>query len=123
MSSYKLSTIHAEFQCIKDIQEIKQANNIMAFLEDMHCLFNSKAVSNPRGPLGRSLIYYAAMGDCSELLYFLLKNGAAKDDLNRNKCTPLSWAAEFGLLTSAKILLKHGAEINLMDNINLTPLS
>ncbi|KAF4229826.1 hypothetical protein CNMCM8980_006111 [Aspergillus fumigatiaffinis] len=63
------------------------------------------------------------MGDCSELLRFLLRNGAAKDDRDQNKRTPLSWAAEYGALTSVKILLEHGAKINSTDDMYSTPLS
>jgi ankyrin repeat protein len=63
------------------------------------------------------------MGGCSELLRFLLRNGAAKDDRDQNKRTPLSWAAEYGAFTSVKILLEHGAKINSTDDMYSTPLS
>jgi ankyrin repeat protein len=122
-NSYNLSTINAEFERMKDIPEIKLDDDIMAFLKGVHSSFDLKTTSNPRGPLKRSLIHYAAMGDCSELLRFLLESGATKDDRDQNERTPLSWAAEFGSLTSAKILLKHGAKINSIDDMNGTPLS
>jgi ankyrin repeat protein len=95
----------------------------MNFLNDVHSSWASKAASNPRGPFKRSLIHYAAMGGCSELLRFLLRNGAAKDDRDQNKRTPLSWAAEYGAFTSVKILLEHGAKINSTDDMYSTPLS
>jgi ankyrin repeat protein len=123
MDSYNLATIDAEFERMKDIHEIKLDDNITAFLEDAHSSFDLKTTSNPRGPFKRSLIHYAAMGDCSELLRFLLENGAAKDDRDQNKRTPLSWAAEYGSLASVKLLLKHGAKINSIDDMNSTPLS
>ncbi|KAH1904002.1 hypothetical protein KXW40_005940 [Aspergillus fumigatus] len=63
------------------------------------------------------------MGDCSELLHFLLATGAARDDRDLNSRTPLSWAAEHGALKSVKILLEDGAEINSMDDMFSTPLS
>jgi hypothetical protein len=63
------------------------------------------------------------MGDCSELLRFLLANGSARDDRDQNSRTPLSWPAEYGALESVKILLEEGAEINFKDDMFSTPLS
>jgi ankyrin repeat protein len=63
------------------------------------------------------------MGDCPELLRHLLRTGAAKDDRDRNKRTPLSWAAEYGALNSVKILLEHGVKINSTENMYSIPLS
>lgn len=70
-----------------------------------------------------SLIHYAAMGGCLELLRHLLRTGSAKDERDQNKRTPLSWAAEYGALDSVKILLEHGAKINSTDDMDSTPLS
>ena len=74
---------------------------------------------------GRIDSHYAAMGDCKELLLYLLqwKQGKAKEDHDQNKRTPLSWAAEYGALRVVKILLENGAEINSMDDMYSTPLS
>jgi hypothetical protein len=118
-----VSIIDQEFRRIKDIEEIKSDNDIMAFLNDVQSSLDSKAALNPRGPFKQSLIHYAAMGDCPELLRFLLQNSAAKDDRDQNKRTPLSWAAEYGALSSVKILLEHGAKVNSMDDMYSTPLS
>jgi ankyrin repeat protein len=118
-----VSIINQEFRRIKDIKEIKSDNNIMAFLNDVQSSLDLKAILNPRGPFKQSLIHYAAIGDCPELLHFLLQNSAAKDDCDQNKHTPLSWAAEYGALSSVKILLEHGAKVNSIDDIYLTPLS
>jgi ankyrin repeat protein len=117
------SDIDSEFQRLKSIAEIRLSDDIMAFLNDAHSSMESKGASNPRGPYKRSLIHYAAMGDCPELLRHLLSTGAAKDDCDQNKRTPLSWAAEYGALDSAKILLEHGAKINSTENMYSTPLS
>ncbi|KAJ5700630.1 hypothetical protein N7536_003643 [Penicillium majusculum] len=63
------------------------------------------------------------MGDCTELLYLLQwKQGAAKEDRDHNKRTPLSWAAEYGTLRVIEILLENGAKVNSMDDMYLTPL-
>jgi ankyrin repeat protein len=63
------------------------------------------------------------MEDCSELLRFLLANGAAGDDHDQISRMPLSWAAEYGALDSVRILLEDGGEINSMNDMLLTPLS
>jgi hypothetical protein len=63
------------------------------------------------------------MGDCAELLLYLLQDGTAKDDLDQNKRTPLSWAAQYSALRAVKILVDNGAEINSMDHMYTTPLS
>ena len=63
------------------------------------------------------------MGDCTDLLRYLLLNGAAIDDRDQNKRTPLSWAAEYGALNTVKILITNGAKINSTDDMYMTPLS
>jgi ankyrin repeat protein len=115
--------IDGEFRRLKSIAEIRLSDDIMTFLNDAHSSMESNGASNPRGPYKRSLIHYAAMGNCPELLRHLLRTGAAEDDRDQNKRTPLSWAAEYGALDSVKILLEHGAEINSMDDMYSTPLS
>ncbi|KAE8389527.1 ankyrin repeat-containing domain protein [Aspergillus alliaceus] len=117
------TVIDGEFRRLKNIAEIWLSDDITAFLNDAHSSIESKGASNPRGPYKRSLIDYAAMGDCPELLRHLLGTGAAKDDRDQNKRTPLSWAAEYGALNSVKILLEHGAKINSTDDMYTTPLS
>lgn len=52
----------------------------------------------------RSLMHYAAMGNCPELLRYLLLNNAAVDARDRNNRTPLSLAAEHYSLDTVKIL-------------------
>ena len=109
--------IAREFQRMKTIREIELNHNIIAFLDDIHASLNEKGATNPIGPFKRSLFHYAAMGDCTELIRFLLQNGAAVDCRDQNKRTPLSWAAEYGALNTVKILLENGAEINSTDDM------
>jgi hypothetical protein len=124
ISPESMGIIDDEFLRLKEFNEIKLNGDIRDFLEDVHSSFKSKCALNPRGPkFKKSLIHYAAMGDCSELLRFLLANGAPKDDRDQNSRTPLSWAAEYGALKSVKILLEYGAEINSKDDMFSTPLS
>ena len=113
--------IAREFQHMKTIQEIELNHNIIAFLNDVHASLNEKGATNPIGPFKRSLFHYAAMGDCTKLIRFLLQNGAAVDCRDQNKRTPLSWAAEYGALNTVKILLENGAEINSTDDMFCTP--
>ncbi|EAW20671.1 ankyrin repeat domain-containing protein [Aspergillus fischeri NRRL 181] len=117
------TVIDGEFRRMKNIREIRLSDHIKAFVNDAHSSFESKGASNHRGPCKRSLIHYAAMGDCPELLRCLLRTGAAKDDRDQNKRTPLSWAAEYGALDCVKILLEYGAKINSTDDTYSTPLS
>jgi ankyrin repeat protein len=118
-----MAIIDGEFLRLKKIPEIELDQDIVAFLDAAHSSLKSKGALNPRGPFKRSLLHYAAMGDCCELLCCLLRAGADKDDCDQNGRTPLSWAAEYAALSSVKILLKHGANINSMDDMYSTPLS
>jgi ankyrin repeat protein len=113
-----MTIIDGEFQHLKSIREISLNKDVVAFLEDAHLSLKSKGICNPRGPFARSLVHYAAMGDCAELLLYLLqwKQGAAKEDRDQNKRTPLSWAAEYGALRVVKTLLDNGAKVNSMDD-------
>lgn len=112
-----------EFQRMKTIREIALDDDIIAFLEEAHASLKANGATNPQGPFKRPLLHYAAMGNCTELLRFLLQNGAAVDCCDQNKRTPLSWAAEYDALESVKILLKNGAKINAEDDMFSTPLS
>jgi hypothetical protein len=112
-----------EFERLEGIKEICSDEEVMAFLQDAKATLKYKGLCNPRGPFNRSLIHYAAMGDCPELLLYLLQDGTAKDDLDQNQRTPLSWAAQYGSLRAVKLLLDNGAEVNSMDDMYTTPLS
>ncbi|KAJ5340286.1 hypothetical protein N7541_009410 [Penicillium brevicompactum] len=102
-----LTIIDGEFQRLKGIKEICFDEDIMAFLQDAQATLKYKGIYNLRGPFQRSLIHYAAMGDCAELLLYLLQDGTAKDDLDQNKRTPLSWAAQYSALRAVKLLLDN----------------
>ncbi|KAG2024701.1 hypothetical protein GB937_003398, partial [Aspergillus fischeri] len=124
ITSYEsMVIIDGEFQRLREFREIKLDDEILAFLQAANSSLKSKGATNPRGPFKRSLIHYAAMGDCSELLRLLLKTGAAKDDRDQNRRTPLSWATEYGALDSVKILLECGAKVNSTDDMYSRPLS
>jgi ankyrin repeat protein len=124
ISPESMAIINCEFLRLKEFNEVQLDADIRGFLEDAHSSFKSKSALNPRETKFKIfLVHYATMGDCSELLRFLLANGAAGDDCGQNSRTPLSWAAEYGTLDSVRILLEEGAEVNSMDDMLLTPLS
>ena len=111
------AVIDGEFRRMKTIREIRLDHDIMAFLDDVHASLNVKGATNSRGPFKRPLLHYAAMGNCTELIHFLLQNGAAVDGRDQNKRTALFWAAEYGALDAVKILLANGAKINARDDM------
>lgn len=112
-----------EFERLMEIREIQLDPEALIFLKKAWASLGSKNLLDLRGPMKRSLIHYAAMGDCSELIRYLLRNNAAVDERDRNKRTPLSWAAEYASLNAMKILLLNGAKINSTDDMYTTPLS
>jgi ankyrin repeat protein len=89
----------------------------MNYLDKTHNEIQLTGIFNPRGPYKKSLIHFAVMGDCTELLQSLLDIGAPVDDLDHNKRTPLSWAAEYGSLGATRILLKKTAKVNSLDDM------
>lgn len=115
--------IDEAFRCITSFKEIRLDPNIMDFLQNARALLKAKATLNPQGPFKISLLHYAAMGNCTELLCLLLRNGARVDDRDQNKRTPLSWATEHGAMSAVKILLQEGAKINSTDDMFMTPLA
>lgn len=121
--SHSKSIIDGKFQRMKSFRENRLDNDIMTFLKRACASLNAKGASNYQGPYKRPLLHYAAMGDCTELLRFLLQNGAEVDCHDQNKRTPLSWAAEYGALGTVKILLANGAKLNTTDDMFSTPLT
>ncbi|KAJ5330492.1 hypothetical protein N7476_000275 [Penicillium atrosanguineum] len=115
--------IDEEFERLVKIREIQLDPEALKFLENACGSLGSKNMLDFRGPMKRSLLHYAAMGDCSELIRHLLLNNAAVDVRDRNKRTPLSWAAEYASLNAVKILLLNGAKINSTDDMYTTPLT
>jgi ankyrin repeat protein len=68
-------------------------------------------------------MHYAAMGDCAELMRYLLLKKAEVDERDRNKRTPLAWAAKYASLNATKVLLLNGAKFNSLDDMYTTPLT
>ncbi|CAI7622909.1 unnamed protein product [Penicillium manginii] len=118
-----MKIIDKEFERLKNMRENRLNNDIMNYLDETHNKIQFRGICNPRGPHKKSLIHSAAMGDCTALLQSLLEIGYPVDDLDQNKRTPLSWAAENGSLGATKLLLKNGAKVNSLDDMYGSPLS
>lgn len=59
----------------------------------------------------KTLLHYAAKID-NQFLNYLLPKFENIDTLDKDGCTPLHLACEFGHLVNAKTLLDHGADVN-----------
>ncbi|PYH98841.1 hypothetical protein BO71DRAFT_457298 [Aspergillus ellipticus CBS 707.79] len=118
-----MTIIDQEFEHLKTIDENRLNNEIMIYLDKTHKEIQLKGIRNPRGPHRKSLIHFAAMGNCTALIQSLLDIDALVDDRDQNKRIPLSWAAEYGSLSAAKVLLKNGAKINSLDDMYSSPLT
>ena len=123
MESFPRFKIDGEFERIINMKENHRNDDVCAFLRQAQRSLGSEGEQNPRGPFRKSLMHYAAMGDGTELIGYLLRNGVAVDDRDQNKRTPLSHAAEYGALNTVKILLKNGAEVNSLDDCYTSPLT
>jgi hypothetical protein len=112
-----------EFNRLKKIKKIRLDGEVLAFVEKAHSSFQSRGGFKGRDCFKRSLLHYAAMGECIDLLLFLLQTEPKIDSRDRWGRTPLSWAAEYGSLEVVKILLEKGANVNATDYKGSTPLT
>lgn len=115
--------IGPEFNRLKTIKEIYLNDDLLTFVEKAYLLVESGAKFDRRDPFKRSLLHYAAMGNCANLLLYLLQTEPNIDSRDMYGRTPLSWAAEYGSLAVVRILLERGATINAMDYEGATPLT
>ena len=72
-------------------------------------------------PEGRKL-FYAAQANDSALVLKLLKQGAELEWRNPNGWTPLAIACQRGRYEAAEALCAHGAELDVRDDSQNTPL-
>jgi ankyrin repeat protein len=115
--------IGGELQRLKRMEDNKCSEDVMDFLEQAHSALQFNGVSNLKGPCKRSLMHYAAMGDCRELLLQLLALRTPIELRDGHHRTPLSWAAQYGSCITARILVENGANVNALDKTFMTPLS
>lgn len=117
------TVIGGELRRLKKMEDNQSSEDATDFLEQAHSVLQFNGVFNLQGPGKRSLMHYAAMGDCRELKLQLLALRipiALRDGHYR---TPLSWAAQYGSYVTARILVKNGANVNALDYTFMTPLS
>ena len=117
-----LNPIGPEFDRLKNIQEVYSNDNHLKYIQKVYLSLQSKGKFKKRDIYKRSLLHYAAMGNCIHLLQYLLQTEPKIDTRDMHGRTPLSWAAEYGSLAVMKVLLEHGADINAIDYEDGTPL-
>ena len=66
---------------------------------------------------GTALIIAVAFGHF-EVVRYLLEQGADRDKAVRDGATPLHYAAEYGRLKIAKLLMVYGADFNVRDRLD-----
>jgi hypothetical protein len=115
------SDIGPEFERLKAVREISLNAKLVAFVEKAHQSLQSRGLLKQRDCYKRSLLHYAAMGNCTNLLLYLLQSKPDVDSRDQWGRTPLSWAAEYGSLAVVKSLLEQGANINASDYEGGTP--
>ncbi|KAJ6168094.1 hypothetical protein N7497_000937 [Penicillium chrysogenum] len=116
------SDIGPEFERLKAVREISLNAKLVAFVEKAHQSLQSRGLLKQRDCYKRSLLHYAAMGNCTKLLLYLLQSKPDVDSRDQWGRTPLSWAAGYGSLTVVKVLLEQGANVNASDYEGGTPL-
>jgi len=121
--SIRATVFNPEFERLRNINEIFRSKAFLDFLDEAQTSLESRRTLKKRDALKRSLLHYAAMGNCSSLLQFLLQHEPEIDARDMYGRTPLHWAAEYGSLVVVKILLDRGASINALDFEDTTPLS
>ncbi|CAG7966358.1 unnamed protein product [Penicillium salamii] len=112
-----------EFDRLKALSEISLNSELVAFLDKAESSLRSRGHFKQRDCYKRSLLHYAAMGNCTTLLRHLLHSKPSIDSRDQWGRTPLSWAAEYGSLAVAKILLEQGANVNALDYEDCSPLT
>lgn len=117
------SDIDAEFDRLKAVREISLNAKLVAFVEKAHTAIQSRGCFKQRDCYKRSLLHYAAMGNCTNLLLYLLQSKPNVDSRDQWGRTPLSWAAEYGSLAVTRILLEQGANVNALDYEDGSPLT
>ena len=97
-------------------------------------LINNRAVAHSKSKDGNTPLHTAAynlyvrdsLNPCidgySNSIKQLIKAGCAVDAINRNGATALHIAAMFGNTKIVNVLIEQGADINILDKANNTPL-
>ena len=65
--------------------------------------------------MGATAAHLAICGGHFETLHFLLEHGACVDARDKQQCTPLIVASQYGEIMCAHLLLRHGADAQAVD--------
>ncbi|KAH8853695.1 Neurogenic locus Notch protein [Schistosoma japonicum] len=76
---------------------------------------------NTSDSLGRTALHWAAVTDQSDIVHSLCNSGATLDAQTLHEETPLALACREGAVTSCRLLLLTGANLNLADYLDRTP--
>jgi ankyrin repeat protein len=117
------SEIDSEFDRLRTFGEITLNADLLAFVQKAHASIQLRGHFEERDCHKRSLLHYAAIGNCINLLQRLLEEKPYVDSRDHSGRTPFSWAAEYGSLDVAEILLEQGAKINALDYSGGLPLT
>lgn len=74
--------IDKEFDRLKNIRANKMNIEVVDFLEKARVSIKTKSICNLRDQFKRCLMYYAAIGNCTQLLLQLIEIGTQVDDLD-----------------------------------------
>src|ERR1039457_707419 len=89
-------------------------------LDKLHRLVHSGETANTANGLRATPLHYAALYGSAEALQFLLKTGGDPNAKNQAGVTPLVYAA--WSFERARLLVEHGAAVNVATNQGITPL-
>lgn len=81
-----------------------------------------KSRMHQRDANGKTILHLAAEKGRTDIVIYLLKNGANPDAQDHNGDSPLQFAAYEGYLEITTLLIKSGANINTVNRYGVTPL-
>lgn len=67
-----------------------------------------------------SALHWCVKKNNEDLVLMLLAAGANPNILDSKKDTPLHYAAQLGLIKIQRLLIKHGADINLVGSLGIS---
>lgn len=71
---------------------------------------------------GRTPLHVAALNGFTDIVHYLVEQGATINALDKNGNTPLHLAAQYGLKNMVTILIEKGASLHAKNHVGNTPL-